>query len=166
MTAGYWIDPGYPHECVKPLFFLRTEGMHGSATSRERNDAASVLGVAANAAPEDVKRAYRAQAMRWHPDRHPSNVAEAQERISAINHARDVMLSTAEVPAVADLLAWSNARNTLVEPQSADVVCCFLCETPNRLPAREHFADSRCGKCQALLLYSSQVAQRLFAARQ
>ncbi len=147
------------------MFFLRTEGMHGASTSRERRDAATVLGVSVSAAPEEVKRAYRALAMKWHPDRHPNNVKDAQERTASINHARDVLFAADAGPAGESLLAWSDGGNALVEPKPGDVVRCFLCETRNRLPAKEHLDTARCGRCQALVLYGAQLAQRLFAAR-
>ena len=50
-----------------------------------------VLGVAADASPAEVKRAYRRLAMRWHPDRndHP----EAVERFKEINAAYERLLA-------------------------------------------------------------------------
>lgn len=146
------------------MFFLRTDALGSAATARERADAARVLGISAEAGPEDIKRAYRSQAMKWHPDRHPGNSKEAEERTAAINHARDVMLDGGASAGEA-LLAWSDSGNRLEEPHAGAVVRCFLCETRNRLPAAEHLHTARCARCQALVLYSSQLAQKLFAAR-
>ena len=35
----------------------------------EKRDYYEVLGVAKNATPDDIKKAYRTAAMKWHPDR-------------------------------------------------------------------------------------------------
>merc|ERR1719453_931759 len=40
--------------------------------------ARSVLGVAPDASPEAVKQAFRSQALKWHPDRNPSDEASAR----------------------------------------------------------------------------------------
>ncbi|MCQ9154105.1 molecular chaperone DnaJ [Acidomonas methanolica] len=50
----------------------------------------AVLEVSRDASPDDLKRAYRKQAMRWHPDRNPGD-AEAEEKFKAVNVAYDVL---------------------------------------------------------------------------
>ena len=45
---------------------------------RTRDDPFAILGVASDASPAEVKRAYRRLAMHWHPDRNPSAAAEAE----------------------------------------------------------------------------------------
>jgi curved DNA-binding protein len=50
----------------------------------------SVLGVAKNAGDEEIKRAYRKLAMKYHPDRNP-NKKEAEERFKEINEAYAVL---------------------------------------------------------------------------
>lgn len=42
------------------------------------DDPFSVLGVHREASPEEIRRAYRRLAMQWHPDRNPSDRAEAE----------------------------------------------------------------------------------------
>jgi curved DNA-binding protein len=49
-----------------------------------------ILGVAKNASDEEIKKAYRKLAMKYHPDRNP-NKKEAEERFKEINEAYAVL---------------------------------------------------------------------------
>jgi molecular chaperone DnaJ len=53
-------------------------------------DPYNVLGVARDADADAIKRAYRALALRWHPDRNPGS-AEAEERFKAVTEAWRVL---------------------------------------------------------------------------
>lgn len=48
------------------------------------------LGVSRGASAEEIKKAFRAQAMKCHPDRHPGD-REAEQRFKEINEAYDVL---------------------------------------------------------------------------
>ena len=50
-----------------------------------------ILGVSKNADQNELKRAYRKLAMKWHPDKNKDNVAEAQAKFQEISEAYDVL---------------------------------------------------------------------------
>jgi molecular chaperone DnaJ len=55
-----------------------------------RTDLYEVLGVERKASPEEIKKAYRKLARRYHPDRNPDDKA-AEDRFKEISHAYDVL---------------------------------------------------------------------------
>jgi molecular chaperone DnaJ len=55
-----------------------------------KQDYYRILGVAKNATPEDIKKAYRKLALKYHPDRNPGN-KEAEERFKEAAEAYEVL---------------------------------------------------------------------------
>ncbi len=55
-----------------------------------RRDYYAVLGIPRTADPDEVKKAFRALALRWHPDRNPGDV-EAERRFREVAEAWDVV---------------------------------------------------------------------------
>ncbi|RJR26179.1 MAG: J domain-containing protein [Desulfobacteraceae bacterium] len=53
-------------------------------------DLYEILGVKRNASGDDIKKAYRKLARKWHPDINPGN-KEAEEKFKGISHAYDVL---------------------------------------------------------------------------
>ena len=52
-----------------------------------------ILGIATNAPKEEIKKAYRTQSMRWHPDRNPG--VDTTEQMQDINEAYNILKNAA-----------------------------------------------------------------------
>lgn len=50
-----------------------------------------LLGIPNNAAKSEVKRAYRKLALKWHPDKNPNNLTEANKRFKEICEAYEIL---------------------------------------------------------------------------
>lgn len=53
----------------------------------------NVLKVDKGASDEDLKKAYRKLAMKWHPDKNPNNKKEAEAKFKEISEAYDVRIN-------------------------------------------------------------------------
>ena len=58
---------------------------------QEYKDYYAILGVPKNATQEEIKQAYRRLVKQWHPDLHPENRREAEERFKEIQEAYEVL---------------------------------------------------------------------------
>jgi len=57
----------------------------------EKSDYYEVLGVNKDASAEEIKKAYRRQALEWHPDRHKEDKEAAEKKFKEINEAYQVL---------------------------------------------------------------------------
>lgn len=64
---------------------------HHALAARRGRDYYSILGVARDADEAAIKKAYRKQALKWHPDRNPDNKAKAEERFRDIAAAYEAL---------------------------------------------------------------------------
>ncbi len=62
------------------------------ATSGAKRDYYEVLGVSEQSTPDDIRRAYRQLARKYHPDVNPGN-AEAEANFKEINEAQEILLN-------------------------------------------------------------------------
>jgi len=56
-----------------------------------KSDYYDILGVSKKASSEEIKKAYRKQALEWHPDRHRDNKEAAEKRFKEINEAYQIL---------------------------------------------------------------------------
>ncbi len=61
------------------------------AKSPEKRDYYEVLGINKNASADEIKSAYRKLAKKYHPDTHPENPKEAEEKFKEISEAYEVL---------------------------------------------------------------------------
>jgi DnaJ-class molecular chaperone len=66
-----------------------------------KSDYYDILGVTKNASADEIKKAYRKQALEWHPDRHRDDKEVAEKRFKEINEAYQI-LSDAQKKAAYD----------------------------------------------------------------
>ncbi len=59
--------------------------------ANSKADYYDVLGVSKGASPDEIKKAYRKQALEWHPDKHKDGKEAAERRFKEINEAYQIL---------------------------------------------------------------------------
>jgi DnaJ-class molecular chaperone len=65
-----------------------------------------ILQVDKNANDEELKKSYRKLAMKWHPDKNPTNKKEAEAKFKQISEAYDVCLFLAFSQIMIGIFIW------------------------------------------------------------
>lgn len=61
-----------------------------------KSDYYDLLGISKGASADEIKKAYRKQALEWHPDRHKDNKEAAEKRFKEINEAYQILSDTSK----------------------------------------------------------------------
>ncbi|KAG5235003.1 dnaJ subfamily member [Salix suchowensis] len=77
----------------------------------------NILQVDKNAKDEDLKKAYRKLAMKWHPDKNPNNKKEAEAKFKQISEAYEV-LSDTQKRAIYDQYGEEGLKGQVPPPQA------------------------------------------------
>jgi len=74
-----------------------------------------ILGVNKDTSAQDIKKAFRHLALRYHPDRNPDNPKQAEERFKEINEAYEVLGDEQKKREYDRLLNWpSYSQRTII----------------------------------------------------
>ncbi len=95
----------------------------GRVSSQSQRDCYEVLGVAKNAGADEIKKAYRQLALKYHPDHNPGN-AEYEEKFKEAAHAYEV-LSDPEKKALYDRFGHAAFGGGGGQPFSEDIFSSF-----------------------------------------
>ena len=74
---------------LSPLRQLSQHSQH-SKQSKEKNYY-KILGIQRDASKKEIKSAYRKLALKWHPDKNPDNLEEAEKKFADIGEAYEVL---------------------------------------------------------------------------
>jgi len=73
------------------------------------------LGVSRDANDQEIKKAFRQLALRYHPDRNPGNIKEAEEKFKEINQAYEILGDEKKRWQYDRLLDWPGySRRTII----------------------------------------------------
>ena len=64
--------------------------IHGTMTTSSKKDYLSILGLSSNFNDSELKKAFRREARKWHPDLNKNDL-NAEERFKLINEAYDYL---------------------------------------------------------------------------
>jgi curved DNA-binding protein CbpA len=79
-----------------------------------QKDYYQILGVKRDAGSEDIKKAFRQLALRYHPDQNPGNSKESEEKFKEINEAYEVLSDEHKRRHYDHLIGWSGyGQNTI-----------------------------------------------------
>lgn len=151
--------PGQTADRLLTLYVLRRVENGGA------EEAAAVLGVAADADEETVKKAFHALSLKYHPDRHadlPPEILElASEKFKQIQEAYRTLCGGVREFA-GPSFCLSPAEPRFIDAGEGAVARCLVCTQAVHLPPAAPPLAARCPVCQARLAFR-QEELRVFA---
>lgn len=78
---------------MSPCFDTKHRDQTAVQQRKMGRDFYKILGVDRNVTEDDLKKAYKKNAMRWHPDRNPDNKEMAERKFKEIAEAYQVSLA-------------------------------------------------------------------------
>jgi len=111
-----------------------------------RKDYYQRLGVRRDAGTEDIKKAFRELALRFHPDRNAGNSKEAEERFKEINEAYEVLGNEQKRRYYDHLIGWPDYRQKTV--MDLDLLREIMQTFANRDPSFRTFSHWRSAGCK------------------
>jgi DnaJ family protein B protein 6 len=78
-----------------------------------------VLGVEEKSTDEEIKRAYKKLAVRWHPDKNQDNKAEAEEKFKSISEAYTVLSDPEKKKEYDDFRRFGTSGFTFTRPRAS-----------------------------------------------
>jgi DnaJ-class molecular chaperone len=73
-----------------------------------------MLGVSRDASGEDIRKAFRHLALRYHPDHNPGNPKDAEEKFKEINEAYEVLGDEQKRRYYDHVIGWSDYRHKTI----------------------------------------------------
>lgn len=84
-----------------------------------------ILGVSRDASDEDIRKAFRHLALRYHPDHNPRNAKEAEEIFKEINNAYEVLGDEQKRRHYNHLIGWQDYRQKTVVAEDIFEAACM-----------------------------------------
>jgi hypothetical protein len=153
---------GLTHEQTMQAAFIYSRGAAAN-TDGGRKAASSTLGVAYNADKDQIKQAFRALSLKYHPDKHanldPDIHQLTADKFAEIKDAYETLNGSG--PLTGDWFAHAPNAPQIIPVTPHAVVICFICKHPQQLPDSPE--QAHCRHCQALLTFERPLAEHLIA---
>jgi len=163
MISDFAAIAGLTREQALQAALVYSRCASSSSSGDSRKTACATLGVAYDADTDQIKQAFRALSLKFHPDKHaaldPDIRQLTAEKFTQIKAAYETLNGA---PALhGDWYAHAPECPQILPAEPGTHVICFICQSPHRLPDAPALAH--CRYCQALLAFERPLAEYLLA---